>query len=379
MSAVLREGDTLARMGGDEFVAVLNELDQPQDCLPVVEKLLKAVNASMTLFDSDQEDPTRKELLVHISASIGVTFFPQDKVDADQLMRHADQAMYAAKQAGKNRYHLFDVAQNTAIHTRSEDLIRMTEALQKKEFVLYYQPKVNMRTGQVIGTEALIRWQHPERGLLPPSAFLPTVENHRLSVDMGEWVIGSALAQMSLWRAQGLDILTSVNVGALQLQQENFTARLGEILAEHPEINPRYLRLEILETSALEDISKVSGTMRACQALGVGFALDDFGTGYSSLAYLKDLPADVLKIDQGFIRNMLQEPDDLAIVKGVVGLAKAFHRLVIAEGVETKAIGDMLLGIGCELAQGYGIARPMPGADIPAWVKNWHTNAQWLA
>ena len=236
-----------------------------------------------------------------------------------------------------------------------------------------------MRTGEVIGAEALIRWQHPERGLLPPGAFLPSIEDHPISVALGEWVIHAALAQMSAWQAQGLDLQVSVNIGARQLQQADFPQRLGDILAAHPDVAPHRLQLEILETSALNDMATVTAVMRACHALGPSFALDDFGTGYASLAYLKHLPAEVLKIDQSFIRYMADSPDDLAIVKGVVELADVFHRQVIAEGVETKALGDLLLDIGCERAQGYGIARPMPAKDMPAWVIAWHEGAVWTA
>jgi len=243
--------------------------------------------------------------------------------------------------------------------------------------VLYYQPKVNMTTGEVLGAEALIRWQHPERGLLPPGLFLPVIEDHPLSVDVGEWVIATALAQMAQWRAQGMDWSVSVNIGARQLQQENFASRLADLLARYPNVNPARLELEILETSALEDIAWVSQVMSTCQALGVRFALDDFGTGYSSLTYLKRLPAEMLKIDQSFVRDMLTDRDDLSIVQTVIGLAAAFHRKVIAEGVETVAHGAALIPMGCELAQGYGIARPMPAHDFPAWAASWRPDPSW--
>jgi len=367
MRAALREGDTLSRIGGDEFVAVLVDLERPQDCEPVLERLLQAAASPLTVGES----------VLQVSASIGVTVYPQDAADADQLMRHADQAMYVAKQAGKNRYHLFDVAHDEAVKTQRESLEHIAQALERREFVLFYQPKVNMRSGAVIGAEALIRWQHPERGLLSPAAFLPVTEDHDISVKIGEWVIATALRQMIAWRESGLDLPVSVNISARQLQQENFSERLAELLATHPEVQPGRLELEILETSAMEDIAQVSQVMMACRAVGVSFALDDFGTGYSSLTYLKRLPAEVLKIDQSFVRDMLEDADDLAIIRGVVGLASAFRRQVIAEGVETVAHGEMLLSLGCELAQGYGIASPMPAADFPAWAANWRPDAAW--
>jgi len=367
MKGALRDGDTLARIGGDEFVAVLEDLENMHDTEPVLERLLRAAAAPVVLGD----------ISLQVSASIGVTVYPLDGSEVDLLLRHADQAMYVAKQAGKNRYHLFDVVQDTAVKTQHESLEHIRGALARQEFVLYYQPKVNMRTGEVIGAEALIRWQHPERGLLAPVAFLPIIENDLLSVDVGEWVIAAALQQMLQWKAQGLEVAVSVNIGARQLQQDDFAQRLTQLLARYPGVAPQLLELEILETSALEDMAQVFQAIQACQALGVRFALDDFGTGYSSLTHLRHLPAEVIKIDQSFVRDMLEDADDLAIVTGVIGLAAAFRREVIAEGVETTAHGLQLLALGCAMAQGYGIARPMPAADLPAWVASWHPDVAW--
>ncbi|MDC8756791.1 EAL domain-containing protein [Janthinobacterium fluminis] len=369
LKAALREGDTIARIGGDEFVAVLVELDQPQDCEPVLARLLQAAAAPLRV----------EQLELRVSASVGVTLYPQDGADADLLMRHADQAMYQAKQAGKNRYHLFDVSRDEAARQHRDALEHIRRALERGEFVLYYQPKVNMKTGAIIGAEALIRWQHPERGLLPPGAFLPAVETHPLGVRLGEWVIASALRQISEWRRGGLQITVSVNVGAHQLQRPNFLARLSALLDAQPDVPAHCLELEILETSALGDMALVSELMHDCRALGVQFALDDFGTGYSSLTYLKRLPAELLKIDQSFVRGMLEDSDSLAIIDGVVGLATAFRRQVIAEGVETVAHGELLLPLGCELAQGYGIARPMPAAELPGWAATWRPDPAWTA
>ena len=367
LQSSLREGDTLSRMGGDEFVAVLSDLEHVRDCEPVLERMLRAAADPVRLGDQ----------LFQVSASIGITLFPADGVAPDLLIRHADQAMYQAKQAGKNRYHLFDVEQDTAVKTQREEIARLRRALAEQEFVLHYQPKVNMRTGQVIGAEALIRWNHPERGLLPPAAFLPAMHNHAISIDVGDWVIATALRQMADWLALGLDLPVSVNIDAQHLQKEGFSHRLSALLAAQPEVPSSHLELEILETSALEDMAQVSAVMRRCQAMGVRFALDDFGTGYSSLTYLKRLGAEVIKIDQSFVRDMQTDPDDLAIVQGVIGLAQAFHREVIAEGVETIAHGSVLLPLGCECAQGYGIARPMPAQLIMQWVQDWRPDVRW--
>jgi len=361
MQTVLRGVDTLSRIGGDEFVIVLTGLEHANSCDQVLARLLKAVSDPVSLGD----------IVIQVSASIGVTLYPQDGADADQLLRHADQAMYLAKQAGKNRYHFFDVGEAAALRTQRESLERIRQALDQHEFVLHYQPKVNLKTGKMVGAEALIRWQHPERGLLLPTQFLPVIENHPISDELGEWVIDTALAQIAQWRTARLDTVVSVNLGAHQLECNDFIQRLTALLAGHPDVQPHCLELEILETSTLGDMTQVFHTMQACRKIGVRFALDDFGTGYSSLTYLKNLPVDVLKIDHSFVRDMLDDTDDLSIVKGVIGLAAAFHRVVVAEGVETMAHAEMLLSLGCELAQGHGIAYPMPAAELPGWARNW--------
>ena len=369
MQQVLREGDTLARIGGDEFVAVLLDLADIQASVPLLARLLGAATKPVQL----------GEQVLRVSASVGVTFYPQaDDIDAEQLLRQADQAMYQAKLAGKNRYHVFDAELDRSLRGYHESLERIRGAFGAREFVLYYQPKVNMRTGTFNGAEALIRWQHPARGLLAPAAFLPVIEDHPLAVAIGEWVIESALSQMERWQAVGLEIPVSVNVGARQLQQADFVARLRAQLAAHPRIKPGNLLLEVLETSALADLARVSQVIEACRGIGVMCALDDFGTGYASLTYLKHLPVMQIKIDQSFIRDMLNDPDDLAILDSVIGLCVAFGRQVIAEGVETLEQGEVLLQLGCELAQGYGIARPMPAAEIPGWAATWRPDPVWV-
>ena len=368
MKQALRDSDTLARMGGDEFVAVLVDLNDAADSLQMIDRLLVAAAQPVQVGGQ----------WLQVSASLGVTFYPQTQdVTADQLLRQADQAMYQAKLAGKNRYHVFDAAHDSSLRGHHESLEHIRHAMDAREFVLYYQPKVNMRTGAFIGAEALIRWQHPQRGLLPPAVFLPVIEDHPLAIEVGEWVIDTALTQIELWRAQGLEVPVSVNIGARQLQQPNFIERLHALLLAHPQVDPQRLELEVLETSALEDVARVSHVIDACRKMGVSFALDDFGTGYSSLTYLKRLPAKILKIDQSFVRDMLDDPDDLAILEGVIGLANAFRRDVIAEGVETVEHGEMLLRLGCDLAQGYGIARPMPAQALPGWVTAWAPDTTW--
>ncbi|MBA6328303.1 EAL domain-containing protein [Colwellia sp. MB02u-6] len=369
MKGALRKGDTLARFGGDEFVAVLTDLGKTEDCQSALERLLRAVSEPVAVGN----------VVLNTSASIGATLYPQDNGCADLLIRHAAQAMCVAKELGKNCYHLFDTAVDDAIKLQLDNLKTIRRALDQQQFVLHYQPKVNMRTGIVMGVEALIRWQHPERGLLNPFEFLPLIENNPMSIEMGEWVIDTALRQISQWQTIGLILPTgiSVNIAAMQLQQPDFTDRLTRLLASHSDVEARYLELEVLETSALDDVIRVSNTMNDCMALGVIFSLDDFGTGYSSLTYLRRLPASLIKIDQSFVRDMLINVDDFSIVEGVIALAKSFKREVIAEGVETIEHGAALLQLGCELAQGYGIARPMPASDIPAWVSRWKPDISW--
>jgi diguanylate cyclase (GGDEF)-like protein/PAS domain S-box-containing protein len=370
MKVALREGDSLARIGGDEFVAILADLANVEDCEPVLERLLLAASESVTVND----------VIFNISASIGVTFYPQDSADAEQLIRHADQAMYVAKASGKNRYRLFDIAENDAVKIERESLEAIRYALDNQQFVLYYQPKVNMRKGKVTGLEALIRWQHPDRGVLSPMDFLPTIENHAMAIELGEWVINTALGQISQWQATGvnLSLTTSVNIAAVQLQKPEFSTRLASILASHPNVDPNCLELEVLETSALDDVHHVSKIMDDCLALGINFALDDFGTGYSSLTYLRRLPVNVIKIDQSFVQDMLYDGDDLAIVQGVIALAKSFNRKVIAEGVETIQHATALLHLGCDLAQGFGIAKPMPAGEVSAWISNFKPDDKWV-
>ncbi len=368
MKQALREGDTLARLGGDEFVALLIDLEDMSASVPMLARLLST--AAQPIQWSD--------LSLQVSASMGVTFYPQaHDIDAGQLLRQADQAMYQAKMTGKNCYRIFDPTQDLELRGHHESLERIRVAMENHEFVLHYQPKVNMRSGQVIGAEALIRWQHPEKGLLAPAMFLPVIESHPLAQAIGEWVIDTALTQLEQWQAAGMDLPVSVNIGARQLQQVDFVDRLQAILATHPEMNRGSLELEVLETSAMEDIALVSQVIEACAQIGVKFALDDFGTGYSSLTYLRRLSVSMLKIDQSFVRDMIGDPDDMAILQGIIGLAAAFKREVIAEGVETVAHGTVLLQLGCELAQGYGIARPMPPEQIPAWAATWQPDAAW--
>ncbi|MBI5784973.1 MAG: EAL domain-containing protein [Rhodocyclales bacterium] len=366
----MRSGDTIARLGGDEFVLVLLGFDRAMENEHILDRILGSLAAPFSLDGNT----------VTISASIGVALCPGDAgSDLDSLLRHADHAMYVAKQAGRNRWHVFDVRQDRAVQEHQERRENIVRALNQGEFRLHYQPKVNMRSGVVTGAEALIRWQHPDKGLLSPAEFLPTIQDSELSIAVGDWVIGEAMRQVDAWRQIGLLIPVSVNISAQHMQHPQFLTNLGRQLDRYPELAEEMIEVEVLESSALDDIARASAVIRECRRLGVTVALDDFGTGYSSLTYLRRLPVSTIKIDQTFVRDMLVDQDDTAIVEGVISLAKAFQREVIAEGVETMEHGLLLLRMGCELGQGYGIARPMPGDAMPLWVSQWHPDPEWAA
>ena len=367
MKRVLGSDDTLARLGGDEFVLLLSNLASTDDMTQMLERLQHAIGKPVNVGG---------ELLI-ASASIGVSLYPQDNSTPDALLRHADQAMFLAKESGKNRYQLFDPESDRQAQRHREQLDQLGHALQHNEFVLHYQPKVDLLSGQIVGVEALIRWQHPQRGLLSPAEFLPAIDGSPLEKSFGEWVIQTALTQASNWQGTGMSIRISVNVSARHLLQTDFQSHLKQALQARAEVNPSQFELEILESAAIGDIDLAVTTLQHCRALGVHFSLDDFGTGYSSLTHLRKLPVDTLKIDQCFVRGMLDNPDDLGIVEGVIRLAGAFHRQVIAEGVETLAHGAALVKLGCRLAQGYGIARPMPAEQFPAWCAQWKQRQIW--
>lgn len=360
----LREGDTLARIGGDEFVAVLDQLNAPEDSHIILSRMLKAAESELRVFDYQ----------LQVSASIGVTFYPENNCSPDQLLRYADQAMYKAKQLGKNRWHVFDVIQDVATKNRHEEIERLRLALDNEEFILFYQPKINLESKTLTGMEALIRWQHPAKGMVSPANFLPVLEHDMLGIELGDWVINRALKQIEEWGDTALDVPISVNISPLHLQSPDFVMNLKSALEHYPKYKANYLEFEILESSALKDINLVTDVIKQCNEMGVVFSIDDFGTGYSSLTYLKRLPTKYLKIDQSFVKDMLIDLDNKVIIQGIIELSKAFNLEVIAEGVETPAHAEELLQLGCHFAQGYGIARPMPAQSVTEWFKLWEMN-----
>ncbi|GGE59317.1 hypothetical protein GCM10011533_09860 [Streptosporangium jomthongense] len=366
-SDALTQGGQLARISGDEFVVLL------PDCAKV-DLQLKALRLTAEqpfILDGGS---------ISIAFSAGVVRFPHSGADdADTLLRQADQTLFRAKQEQKGDWLYLDASEQRLSVERQQLLADIRAALADNQFRLVYQPKVCLCSGQVIGVEALIRWEHPEKGLLSPIHFLPALEHHPLVVDIGEWVIDQALRQMTRWDSEGLALNVAVNIAATHLQHPDFVARLAEALASYPHIDPQRLDLEILETAALGELDKAHSTIRDCERLGVTFSLDDFGTGYSSLSYLKQLPVKTLKIDQGFVRGALSNSDDISILRGIIGLSQAFDRKLVAEGVETMEHGELLIRLGCYDAQGYAIAKPMKPEKIATWKSQWRPYPEWSA
>jgi diguanylate cyclase (GGDEF)-like protein/PAS domain S-box-containing protein len=354
-----RADDTLARLGGDEFVLLWNDIEVEAECFLALDRILKTVSVPIVVDGA----------MVSVSASIGVTLFPDDNVDADSLLRHADHAMYSAKQMGKNRYQLFDSRLERQIFSRNESIARIARALEMGQLELQYQPKVDWVEDRVVGVEALIRWREPTLGLLGPREFLPLIENDNLAYKVGQWVMAEALRQGRRWHIDGVELPISINVFPRHLRHTAFVDDLRQAIAtEWPQIPAGHMSIEVVETADLEDLDAIEAVIKECADLGVAFSLDDFGTGYSSLVHLRRLSVAELKIDQSFVRDMMTNPADMAIVVGVIGLGKAFGLRVVAEGVESEVQAHHLVSLGCKVAQGYGIGRPMPVDSLKEWL-----------
>lgn len=367
LTATVRAGDTVARLGGDEFVLLLGEIKDVDELEIALQRLLRTIAEPYDLMDQQ----------ARISTSIGVTLFPFDDGDPDSLMRHADQAMYRAKQDGRNRYHMFDSDYSTAHQLRIAQRDRLRTAIGQQELVLHYQPQISLHGKGVSGVEALLRWQHPENGLMQPGEFLPNIEHDDLICEIGIWVLREALTQQRQWKIQGSSILVSVNIAARQFLAPQFISDLEKLLAEFPDRIPGGLELEILETAAIEDTSRMIEVIEHCHNLDVQFALDDFGTGYSSLTYLHQLPADTIKIDRSFINGIFESRAGLAIIEAIIGLANAFQCKLVAEGIETLEQGEFLARMGCGNGQGFFISRPMPATGIIPWIASFQLPASW--
>jgi len=368
LKRALREVDTVARLGGDEFAIVITEVTSRPECVPLFNRILSSVSAPIAY----------QEHTLKVTGSLGVSFLAQDRsIDGDQLLRQADKAMYDAKVAGKNRFAIFDADQDRTLREFNRSLDDIGAGLARDEFVLHYQPKVNMRTGEVVGAEALLRWKTASGEMLQPDAFLPVVFDHELSHSLGTWVLRHAIGDIDRLLENGISLPVSINVFPKQLVDRDFVGELRQILNTYANVAPSLVELEIVETAALNDLDRARGVMEGCRKLGVACSLDDFGTGFSSLSHLKHLPATTLKIDRSFVDGMLTDAGDLAIVEGSLSLARAFDQAVIAEGVETVEQGLRLLELGCDLAQGYQIAKPMALEDLLAWLAVWHLPPEW--
>lgn len=367
LKSALRESDTVSRIGGDEFILVLPSLKNETELISLLDRLI--VELAETLFIDEQK--------IRVSASMGVVLFPEDDADADTLLRHADQAMYVAKESGRNQYHIYDSKLAREIDSRNSLLDEIKNSLTTQDFVLYYQPKVNLITGTVIGFEALVRWQHPTQGLLSPSEFLPAIIGSNIETQFGDYVMRCAIEQLNKWQIAGHKLQLSVNVSANELRQTNLTDKINELLSRFPAVDAQQLEIEVLETAAVDDMAQVISNLTQCRSAGIQVSLDDFGTGYSSLTIFRQLPVDILKIDQSFVRNMLNDESDKSIAESVVSMAKAFNRIVIAEGVETQLHAEKLIEIGCDFGQGYGIAKPMPASNVLDWLAQSQPRFSW--
>jgi len=359
--------DQLARLHGDEF-AVLMRVQTPEEAQRGVDRLLAVLATPVAVRESRVGDG----LALEIGASMGATLYPQDDADPETLLRHAGHALYRAKHAGRSRAQFHDPALDQRDEAGLIALARLQKALDGDELLLHYQPQIDLRSGQVMGVEALLRWQHPERGLLAPAHFLPLIETTGLAVQIGDWVIEQALAQAAAWARAGLNggrgLPVSVNVGARQLSRHDFPQRLQELIQRQPAGIAHLLHLDVLETDALAETAATQALIQRCLALSVGIALDDFGAGYSRLGSLKRLPVDTLKLDRSYVQGMLGDAQDLSLVESVIGLARNIGCTVLAKGVESRAHARELLRLGCRLGQGNGIAAAMHPMALPGWM-----------
>jgi len=352
----VRHSDTVSRQGGDEFVLLLPYIEHAEDAALTAQKLLAALVLPHRIDGHT----------VHIGASIGISIYPDDGRDAETLIKCADSAMYHAKGNGRNNYKFFEQSMNVRAVERQFIEGGLRRALELQEFVLHYQPKINLQSGAIVGVEALIRWQHPQRGLLSPVQFVPIAEDCGLILPIGRWVLREACRQARAWQDAGLPpIAVAINTSAPEFRAEDFLDNLRATL-EASRLEPRYLELELTESVLMRDAEATGSVLHALSDLGIKLAVDDFGTGYSSLSYLRQFPIDTLKIDQSFVSRMTHNPDDAAIADAVISMAKALRLHVIAEGVETAGQVAFLLARQCDEGQGYYFGRPVAAESLAA-------------
>ena len=359
LKATVRESDVVCRHSGDEFTLLLRDAHSWDEVAATADRLLKAIEEPLALRGHD----------FGVSASIGIALFPDDAADHDELVRHADAAMYAAKRMGRARYSFFRSEFNSHVLATLQLEKELAAALQHDEFVLHYQPLSAANSGQVLGCEALIRWQHPVRGLVPPAQFIGAAEQSGFISELGGWTVRAACAQIQRWKAEGLPFGTvAVNVSALEFRHHRLVDTLTQALADFG-VAPHELEIELTESVLMTDTETTQRIVERLHGLGLRLVVDDFGTGYSSLSYLKHLRPSKIKIDRSFIRDLPADDEDRILVRAIVQLARTLGIAVVAEGVETEAQREFLCGIGCDVLQGYLISRPQPAADFAAFVR----------
>ncbi len=357
--ASVREEDTIARFGGDEFALLIHVLGRGEHAGKIARKILDALSAPFTL-------GTRE---IFITGSVGIAVYPNDGVDAETLIRNADTAMYRGKHEGGDAYQFYTASMNSRALEMLELESGLRKALKNNEFVLYYQPLIDIQSGGVYGLEALLRWNSPNQGLVLPDQFIPAAEVSGLIIPIGNWVMREACRQARLWQRQkGTELVVSVNLSARQFAQADLITQVGQAL-EESRLQPRLLELEITETNVMQDVEKTARILRELKTLGVRVAIDDFGTGYSSLSYLKDFPVDTLKLDRSFVRDLIA-PQDAKIVSGVIAMAHSMSLQVMAEGVETLSQLDFLRSNDCDKLQGFLFSRPLPADSCDRYMAN---------
>jgi diguanylate cyclase (GGDEF)-like protein len=358
LQSCIRDVDTVCRMGGDEFVIVISDIKDINDLSRIAQTMLSAV-AEPVVIDNQ---------LFHTSASMGISVFPDDGADFDTLLKHADTAMYQAKDSGRNVFRFFTARMNVDTLAQMRIHNQLRSAIDLKEFALHYQPQIDLVSGAITGIEALIRWYHPQDGVIAPARFIPVAESSGLIVPIGEWVLQEACRQARIWLDGGHPGLrVAVNLSALQFRRGNVLESVQKAL-EASNLPPSLLELELTESILLQDKDVAMKTLQSLKALGVQLSIDDFGTGYSSLSYLKRLQVDSLKIDQSFVRDIVTDTDDLAITQAIILLGKTLKLKVIAEGVETAEQAQALRENGCHNAQGYYFCRPLSAPDFTRWL-----------
>lgn len=367
----LSPGDTVARIGDDDFVLLLADLDSVDAMDGRLRPILSCISAPIELYGGHDA--------ISISAKVGATLFPNDGDNPDRLLRNAAQALLHARDDTAGAWNFFDKLQQVYLISYRQTLNLLKNALEADEFTLFYQPKVDLVDGSVRGMEALIRWPTPDGRIRTPGDFLPLLHSAELAPLLDEWVLRTALKQMQSWRDTGFEIPISVNVSAGLLMRSGLDAWLFSLFSKHANFQPKGFEIEIVESTAIENIGRAAVNISACCRMGVSFSLDDFGTGYSSLTYLKSLPVSTVKIDHSFVGSMLEDPASHAIVRGVIGMAAALGREVVAEGAETGRHIDELRRHGCRIAQGYAISEPMPAHEVERWVRGaGRVPAKWI-